>query len=48
MVTDTAFYRNRLYHTAQDTAEKLDYLRFADVTAGLCQAFSRLGETELD
>ena len=25
MVTDTAFYRNPYYHTANDTAEKLDY-----------------------
>ncbi|MFH1201398.1 MAG: M20/M25/M40 family metallo-hydrolase [Candidatus Omnitrophota bacterium] len=25
MITDTAFYRNPYYHTAQDTAEKLDY-----------------------
>lgn len=25
MITDTAFFRNRNYHTAQDTVEKLDY-----------------------
>jgi Zn-dependent M28 family amino/carboxypeptidase len=31
MITDTAFYRNRNYHTAQDTAEKLDYTRMAMV-----------------
>lgn len=31
MITDTAFYRNPNYHTAQDTAEKLDYNRMAQV-----------------
>jgi Zn-dependent M28 family amino/carboxypeptidase len=31
MITDTAFYRNHNYHTAQDTAEKLDYQRMAMV-----------------
>lgn len=29
MITDTAFYRNGNYHTARDTAEKLDYKRMA-------------------
>jgi hypothetical protein len=31
MITDTAFYRNHNYHTANDTAEKLDYRRMAMV-----------------
>lgn len=31
MITDTSFYRNPNYHTAQDTAEKLDYNRMAKV-----------------
>ncbi len=35
MITDTAFYRNRNYHTAQDTAEKLDYKRMAMVVEGV-------------
>lgn len=35
MITDTAFYRNRNYHTAQDTAEKLDYERMAMVVEGV-------------
>lgn len=38
MVTDTAFYRYPHYHTAGDTAEKLDYERLARVTEGLCGA----------
>lgn len=29
MITDTSFYRNQNYHTAQDTMEKLDYNRMA-------------------
>lgn len=35
MVTDTAPYRYRYYHTPEDTSEKLDYLKMARVTAGL-------------
>lgn len=29
MITDTAFYRNTAYHTAEDTADRLDYQRMA-------------------
>lgn len=35
MITDTAFYRNRNYHTPEDTAEKLDYKRMAMVVEGI-------------
>lgn len=35
MVTDTAFYRNFAYHTADDTPDRLDYARMADVVRGL-------------
>jgi Zn-dependent M28 family amino/carboxypeptidase len=35
MLTDTAFYRNKHYHTAYDTPEKLDYERMADVIRGV-------------
>lgn len=35
MVTDTALYRYREYHTAEDTADKVDYARLARVVAGL-------------
>jgi len=35
MITDTAFYRNHNYHTANDTPEKLDYRRMAMVVAGV-------------
>ncbi len=31
MVTDTAFYRNKAYHTPQDTPDRLDYGRMAKV-----------------
>jgi peptidase M28-like protein len=34
MVTDTAFVRNPNYHTAEDTAETLDYRRMARVGGG--------------
>lgn len=33
MISDTAFYRNRNYHTKNDTYEKLDYERMAEVTS---------------
>jgi Zn-dependent M28 family amino/carboxypeptidase len=35
MITDTAFYRNRNYHTQNDTAEKLDYTKMAMVVQGV-------------
>ncbi len=35
MVTDTAFYRNDAYHTTNDTAERLDYNKMAQVIYGL-------------
>lgn len=31
MLTDTAFFRNKAYHTPQDTADRLDYVRMAEV-----------------
>ena len=42
MITDTAFYRNRNYHTAGDTAEKLDYKRMAMVVEGVYATVSEL------
>ena len=44
MVTDTAFYRYRFYHTAEDTAEKLAYPELAEVTLGLFGAVRMIGE----
>jgi Zn-dependent M28 family amino/carboxypeptidase len=38
MITDTAFYRNPRYHTAEDTPETLDYARLAEVVRGLFTA----------
>jgi len=42
MVTDTAFYRYRHYHSAADTPEKLAYPELAQVTLGLFKAFALL------
>ena len=42
MITDSAFYRNRNYHTAADTAEKLDYKRMAMVVEGVYAAVVEL------
>lgn len=42
MITDTAFYRNRNYHTAADTEEKLDYKRMAMVVEGVYAAVVEL------
>jgi|SRR5215213_440616 len=44
MITDTAFYRNRNYHTAQDTAEKLDYKRMGMVVEGVYAAVNELAK----
>jgi Zn-dependent M28 family amino/carboxypeptidase len=46
MVTDTAFYRNPYYHTAEDTPEKLDYPRLTRVANGLAQAVRELANAE--
>lgn len=46
MVTDTAFYRNPYYHTAQDTPDTLDYDALAAVTEGLFGAISQLAAVE--
>jgi Zn-dependent M28 family amino/carboxypeptidase len=35
MVTDTAFMRNKHYHLAGDTYDKLDYPRMAKVVQGV-------------
>lgn len=43
MVTDTAFYRNPFYHTPEDTPEKLDYRRMAQVAVAVFEAVRTLG-----
>jgi hypothetical protein len=35
MITDTAFMRNKAYHTAEDTSDRLDYLRMSNVVDGV-------------
>lgn len=35
MITDTAFYRNPHYHMSEDTYDKLDYERMAEVVRGV-------------
>jgi hypothetical protein len=45
MVTDTAFMRNPHYHQPSDTADTLDFQRFAQVTQGLVGAVKRLAST---
>lgn len=42
MVTDTAFYRYRYYHTPEDTADQLCYEPFAQCCNGLYRCFDRL------
>jgi Zn-dependent M28 family amino/carboxypeptidase len=42
MVTDTAFYRYRYYHTAEDTPDKLSYGGLARATEGLYRAFAAI------
>lgn len=42
MVTDTALYRYRHYHTAGDTPDQLDYESLARVTAGLARVVAEL------
>ena len=42
MITDTAFFRYKHYHTLQDTPEKIDYDRLARVTRGLVEVVTDL------
>lgn len=42
MVTDTAWYRNPRYHTAEDAPETLDYVRMAKVVEGVAIALSEV------
>ena len=44
MVTDTAFYRYRYYHSAEDPAEKLCYEPFADCCNGLFHCIASLAQ----
>lgn len=43
MITDTSFNRNKHYHTEQDTEEKLDYVKMAEVVKALYQTVLQLG-----
>ncbi|MCX6996770.1 MAG: M28 family peptidase [Kiritimatiellaeota bacterium] len=42
MVTDTAFYRNKAYHSPADTPDKLDYHRMAKVVVAVFGAIGSL------
>ena len=44
MLTDTAFYRNIYYHTAEDKIDHLDFRRFSKLTAGLVEALKSLDQ----
>ncbi len=45
MVTDTAVYRYRYYHTDADTPDELSYPQFAEMTEGVYLALSRLAQS---
>lgn len=42
LITDTAFFRNQRYHMIDDTPETLDYVRMAQVVAGVAEAVTEL------
>jgi len=46
MCTDTAFFRNPHYHSAEDTPDKLDYPRLAALTEGLARMCKALADCE--
>jgi hypothetical protein len=45
MVTDTAFYRNPYYHTADDVPDKIDFENFAKVVNGLRDTIVELADS---
>lgn len=42
MITNTAFHRNKAYHTPHDTADRLDYNRMSKVVIGVYEAIHEL------
>jgi Zn-dependent M28 family amino/carboxypeptidase len=44
MITDTAFFRNPRYHTADDTADMLDFTGMAEVVSGTALAVHALAD----
>jgi peptidase M28-like protein len=42
MITDTAYYRNPTYHSAEDTPDRLDYDRMAQVVVAVFEAINSL------
>lgn len=42
MITDTSFYRNKDYHTSEDTPERLDYRRMSKVVVAVFEALRTL------
>ena len=44
MVTDTAFERNPYYHTQDDTPDKLNYRKMAEVITGVYASLFALAE----
>lgn len=44
MITDTAFFRNKAYHTVEDTHDRLDYSRMAQVVWGVYAAVKAIDE----
>jgi len=48
MVTDTALYRYRYYHTPEDTPDKIDYARLARVVTALTRVVVELANTNTE
>jgi len=44
LITDTSFYRNKLYHSAGDTVDRLDFERMAAVVQGVHAAVLAFAE----
>lgn len=43
MITDTAFYRNKAYHAADDTSDRLDYVRMSKVVTAVFETIRTTG-----
>jgi len=46
MITDTALFRDKNYHSPQDTSEKIDYQRLARVVGGLQHVVTELANAK--
>jgi hypothetical protein len=44
MITDTALFRYKLYHTMSDTFDKLDYSKMSRIVSGIARMLEEIAD----